>query len=413
MASGTPAGGARVSGTVQGGVELGVEVELAVGAAAPRAPRPIFCSCLLLILILILPGKDILASSASSDSALREIPWLASVQQPPAVPSSDPVVLVPLLRQPDGTMIDTPAAWDRRRHELRTAWLEFLGPLARTRLEQDAGRRAPPWTLLEADQADGIRRLRIRYFVEPDQEIEAYLLLPANTDRPRPGLVVFHSTVNESILQPAGIAGDPEKAFGLQFARLGFVTLSPRNFLWPANRGIDARAQTRRFQERHPESKGMDRMLLDGIAAVDLLASLPEVDPERLGCVGHSLGAKEALYLAAFDERIRATVSSEGGIGIGFSNWHDDWYLGPTIREPGFNREHHELLAFVAPRPLLLIGGDSADGDRSWPFIEAALPVYRLYGPIARIGLFNHRRGHAVPPEALERIESWMLTYLE
>ena len=317
------------------------------------------------------------------------------------------VDLTPVLREADGTRIGTRAGWDRRRLELRAAWFEFLGPLARAHLEQGANRQPPRWTLLDADQIDGIRRWRIRYFVETDQEVEAYLLLPAGTDQTCPGLVVFHSTVNESILQPAGIEGAPEKAFGLQFARLGFVTLSPRNFLWPTNRRIDARGQTRHFQGRHPASKGMDRMLLDGIVAVDLLASLHEVDPDRLGCVGHSLGAKEALYLAAFDERVRVTVSSEGGIGTRFSNWHDDWYLGPTIREPGFNREHHELLALVAPRRFLLLGGDAADGDRSWPFIEAALPAYRLYGAGDELGLFNHGRGHAVPPEALERIESW------
>jgi dienelactone hydrolase len=57
----------------------------------------------------------------------------------------------------------------------------------------------------------------------------------------------------------------------------------------------------------------MAKMLYDAMVAVDILAALPEVDPKRLCSVGHSLGAKEVLYLAAFDERIRATVSSEGG----------------------------------------------------------------------------------------------------
>jgi hypothetical protein len=37
--------------------------------------------------------------------------------------------------------------------------------------------------------------------------------------------------------------------------------------------------------------------------------------PDRVFAIGHSLGAKEVLYLAGFDERIRAAVSSEGGIG--------------------------------------------------------------------------------------------------
>ena len=119
------------------------------------------------------------------------------------------------------------------------------------------------------------------------------------------------------------------------------------------------------------------------------------------------------LYLAAFDDRVRATVSSEGGIGLAFSNWHDAWYLGDSIRQPGFPREHHELLAMIAPRPFLLVGGDSADGDPSWPYITAAAEVYRLHDESPRLGLFNHRQGHSVPPEAHVRMLEWMVTYLQ
>ena len=153
-------------------------------------------------------------------------------------------------------------------------------------------------------------------------------------------------------------------------------------------------------------------MLLDAQVAVDILVAQPEVDPERVGAVGHSLGAKEVLYLAALDERIQVAVSSEGGIGARFSNWDAPWYLGNAIRREDFDHEHHELLALVAPRPFLLLGGDSADGDRSWPFIEAVLPVYRLYGEPPRVGLFNHKKGHSVPPEAEQRIDEWFDTYL-
>jgi pimeloyl-ACP methyl ester carboxylesterase len=153
-------------------------------------------------------------------------------------------------------------------------------------------------------------------------------------------------------------------------------------------------------------------MLWDAPRGVDLLESLEEVDRKRLGAVGHSLGGKEALYLAAFDERIKATVSSEGGVGLRFSNWHDPWYVGDAIKRPDFAREHHELVAMIAPRPFLLLGGDSADGDRSWPFIAAALPVYCLYGEPRRVGLFNHKKGHSVPPEAEKRLYEWLSTYV-
>jgi pimeloyl-ACP methyl ester carboxylesterase len=231
-------------------------------------------------------------------------------------------------------------------------------------------------------------------------------------------VVVFHPTVDKSIREPAGLEGLPERWFALELARRGCVAFCPRNFLWPQTDKLMADAETKRFAERHPDSKGMAKMLLDGRVALDILAGLPEVDAERLGAIGHSLGAKEALYLAALDDRVRAAVSCEGGIGTRFSNWEAPWYLGPGIKEPAFQHEHHELLALVAPRPFLLVGGDSADGARSWPFIAAALPVYGLYGgnaPAAqrpRIGLLNHHAGHAVTPEGAERMIQWLTTYL-
>ena len=76
-------------------------------------------------------------------------------------------------------------------------------------------------------------------------------------------------------------------------------------------------------------------MLYDASRAVDLLVAIEDVDPHRIGAIGHSLGAKEVLYLAAFDERVRAVVSSEGGIGLSYSNWDAPWYLGEAIQRPG------------------------------------------------------------------------------
>lgn len=346
-----------------------------------------------------------LVSRRAQTPAPKDVAWLGRIQTPPATLPPDAPRLSPLLVEA-GQPIRTLTEWQARRRILRQWWLDFLGPMP-------SRQGAPIWKVIEQDTIDGVVRSRIAYDVEPGVGTEAYLLRPeASSNGPRPAAVVLHSTVAHSILQPAGLGPDPEKAFGLSLARRGFVTLSPRNFLWPVNDRIDSKAETARFQAQHPGAKGMARMLRDAQIAVDLLSALPGVNAQRIGCVGHSLGAKEVLYLAALDERVRATVSSEGGIGLRFSNWDAEWYLGPAINAPLFTREQHELLALAAPRPFLLIGGDSADGDRSWPFVEAALPVYRLYGNTARVGLLNHKGGHAVPPEAEQAIAEWMEAYV-
>jgi len=166
------------------------------------------------------------------------------------------------------------------------------------------------------------------------------------------------------------------------------------------------------FRRRNPDNWGMARMILDAQIAVDILVSLKEVDPQRIGCTGHSLGGKQALYLPAFDERVDCSVSSEGGIGIEQSNWEAEWYLGPPSKEAGFPLHHREILAMIAPRPFLLIGGDDSDGDASWLYIAAAMSVYRLYGDPPHLGLFNHKKGHAMPPEAEKSTYEWFDAFL-
>jgi hypothetical protein len=336
----------------------------------------------------------------------QDVPWLAEVQEPPQRLPADAPRLGPLLVDDNGQPVTTLEAWQRRREAIRGWWLEFLGPLGVDRS------KPPALEVLEEDRTDGVVRQLVRYEVEPGLPTKGYLLKPAREAGPSPGVVALHSTVKETIRQPAGVEGQPEKAFGLKMARRGYVVFCPRCFLWSDDPKIRYLEHVERFRARHPGSKGMAKMLFDAQVALDVLAGLPEVDPKRLGAVGHSLGAKEVLYLAALDERVQVSASSEGGIGTRFSNWDAPWYLGEEIRQETFTHEHHELLALVAPRPFLLLGGDSADGARSWPFIEAVLPVYRLYGGTPRVGLFNHGKGHNVPAEAEQRIDQWFDAYL-
>jgi pimeloyl-ACP methyl ester carboxylesterase len=166
------------------------------------------------------------------------------------------------------------------------------------------------------------------------------------------------------------------------------------------------------LRRRHPQVTGMAKMLFDATRAVDMLAAQADVDPRRIGAIGHSLGAKEVLYLAAFDERVRAAVSSEGGIGLTYSNWEAPWYLGDAIRRPEFSLDHGQVLALCTPRAFLLIGGDSADGDRSWPYIAEALPLWKLIGAADAVGLLNHHQGHAFPAVAQVRAYEWLDWFL-
>jgi hypothetical protein len=129
----------------------------------------------------------------------------------------------------------------------------------------------------------------------------------------------------------------------------------------------------------------------DGFRAVDVLEAHPNVDAERIGAIGHSLGGKQVLFVMAFDPRIKAGVSSDGGIGLQFSNWDADWYLSQEVHSRKF--ENNQVLAMIAPRAFLLVGG-KYDDDRAWPFIAGAVPLWGAKRAPENVGWFRHDRGH-------------------
>jgi hypothetical protein len=301
--------------------------------------------------------------------------------------------------------ITTVDGWIKRRIALAKAWSEFLGTIRGTR--QGASLK-----IVKEDRPQGAIRQLVTFEPEPGFPVEGYLLRPAGSGRARPAALVLHSTVEWTIRQPAGLEGPENLHIGLHLARRGFVAFCPRNFLWQYRRADRPETAAEWLHQRHPDVKGMAKMLLDATRALDLLAGQPDVDPRRIGAIGHSLGAKEVLYVAAFDERVRAAVSSEGGIGLSFSNWDAPWYLGESIRRPGFSLDHGQVLAMCAPRAFLLIGGESADGDRSWPYIASALPVWKLTGAPDAVGLFNHRMGHTFPAAAQTHAYEWLDWFL-
>ena len=324
----------------------------------------------------------------------------AEWQPPPPLLSAGTPKLRPLLVDDRDLAITNKEGWFAQRDGLRSRWLDFLGALPTNKSPLKA-------EILQTEQAESFTRQLVKYQIEDGVFTDAYLLKPRGGRPPYPAVVVFHPTIATAAAQVAGVdTSVPEKMQGVHLVQRGYVVLCPRCYIF--GEGADYAAHVQAMQARHPAWKGMTRMLWDGIRAADYLESLPFVDPSRLGCLGHSLGAKEVLYAAAFDERYKVAAFSEGGIGLDFSNWDAVWYLSPAIKQNGFPLEHHQLMALIAPRAFLLLGGDSADGDRSWPFVEAALPVYKLLGKPSELGWLNHRAGHRYPPEARAAAEEFI-----
>jgi len=318
-------------------------------------------------------------------------------------PHKAPPQLSPLLVDAQGKAVTTKRDWLKQREVLKKQWFGILGELP-------ARRPALKTEILNTEHLPDFTRQHVRYQAEDGVFTDGYLLTPKNAKGKLPAVVVFHPTTP---LQAKGVAGldadyPEEKWQGVQLVQRGYVVWCPRNYI--NTEGADWQENAQRVRARHPNWTGMTRMVWDAIRAADFLESLPNVNKKRIGCLGHSLGGKQVLYAMAFDERYQAGVSSEGGIGLRFSNWNDAWYLGKQIDQPNFRRENHEVLALIAPRAFLLLAGNSADDERSRAFIEAVKPVYALLGAAGKVRLFNHGLGHRYPSEARAVAEDFAIS---
>jgi hypothetical protein len=342
---------------------------------------------------------------AIASQQTANVDWPSLVQKPHAkLPIAD-LGLRPLLQSQDGKPIATKEQWEQARVKLRDAWMARLG--------KPPDKAAALDTQTEkVEKLDGYTRTLLSFRTEGVDRIRAYLLVPAGLkkDEKRPAVVVFHPTTKDTLKEPVGLGQKVNMALGVHLTRRGYVALSPECFIMKDG---GPRAQAEALEKRRPGWTGLGKMTFDASRCVDFLEAQPFVDAKRIGCIGHSLGAKEVLYAMAFEPRYQVGVFNEGGIGLRMSNWTDPWYLTTKMKPHIPALEHHQLLALVAPRPFLIIGGDSADGDASWTFIKAVLPVYELLGAGDRIGLYNHRAKHSFPPPARRLAYRWLDHWLK
>ena len=288
-------------------------------------------------------GACLIRLCAQENVRADDVSWLFRVQTPPSdIPREGIGRLVPLLVDRNGKEISTLEGWEQHRKNIREQWLKFLGPMPDPR-------PSVKLEVLKTDQTRRVRKELVRYECEPGMFVEGYLLrrVEAHDGKKSPGIVALHHTTKDTIDEIAGLSGSREMWIGESLAQSGFVVFCPRCFLWQD--AADYQEAVAKHHKRHPKSLGMAKMLYDAMRGVDVLVSLPDVDTDRIGTVGHSLGAKETLYLAAFDERIKSAVASEGGLGFRSTNWDAPWYLGPAIRDDRFRLNHHQLLASSPP----------------------------------------------------------------
>jgi dienelactone hydrolase len=361
----------------------------------------------------------LLLALATQDDAWSKIKPLF---EPPAEFRSERGPFRPVLKFEDGRPVDTPAEWAERRKELLAKWSALLGPWPPL-LEKPVSQ-----VQFQEKTDEGFTRLRVELEVAPGRKSFVYVLVPPGKG-PFPGVVdVFYYPEDG-----AGLKADRRRQndFGYQLVKRGFVALCLGQNPTAPRPNADLYYPTHDAATLQP----LSYLAYVAANARTYLAQRGDVDPSRIGVVGHSYGGKWALFAGALSEAFAAVCISDPGIVFdekrGNVNYWEPWYLGYEAgkpqRERGMINEQrprtgpyktmiekgldlHELHALICPRPFFVSGG-SEDAPSRWPALNHSIAVNRLLGHEKRVGMSN-RPEHKISPEASEQIAHFFVHFL-
>jgi hypothetical protein len=165
-----------------------------------------------------------------------------------------------------------------------------------------------------------------------------------------------------------------------------------------------AKAQLEALGKLLPEGRKPTGVIAVWAAAfgwsLDVLEKDPRIDPSRTAIWGHSRQGKAALLAAAFDTRIEAVIPLQAGKGgatltrayagesvkqitKSYPHWFAPSYAAYADHEADIPLDQHQLIAMVAPRPVMLGNGWKdvwSDPNGSFRAALGADPVYKLMG---------------------------------
>jgi len=346
---------------------------------------------------------------------------LEAADDPPTRKRSEP----PVIRSSWDDLlegIDTRAQWLEHKKVLKQRYLDLL--------RDEHKPEKPPLDLQihETIEVDGkyVRKL-ISYNVEADERAHAYLGIPLGVSKPLPAIVALHGTFAQGMKRAAGLVDNPDKAYLDHLARRGYVVIAPEHFVSGKRIPPEGSYETGRFHETHPEWTAVGKFTYEHSIAIDALQSLEEVDGERIGALGHSLGGHGTFFLAAYDERVKVAACNCGASFFrhnpGVEHWsRDHWYVYFKHIRPGLLKgelppiDFHEIISLIAPRAFLDVSALN-DGN---PQIQRQrvlmnlkiMEVYELEEVPQNFGFYVHGQKHSVEYPSRQLIYAWMDRYL-
>jgi dienelactone hydrolase len=292
---------------------------------------------------------------------------------------------------------------------------------------------------------NGITQIQFTFAADREQRVPGILFKPssAKTMERRPVVISLHGT---------GGTKSNEKPLLLRLAKLGFIGVAIdgryHGERTKAGKGSDeykdAILRAYRTGKEHPF---LYDTVWDLMRLIDYLETRDDVDSRRIGMIGFSKGGMETYLAAAVDPRIAVAVPC---IGVQSFRWaldNNSWQSRiETIQsavnsaaqdsnvatvDAQFIRKFYDrvvpgiygqfdgpaMLPLIAPRPLLVINGDS-DARTPIPGLEECADAARqAYGKANAGEKFvlrvQEKTGHKVTPESLDAAIEWFVKWLK
>jgi hypothetical protein len=159
-------------------------------------------------------------------------------------------------------------------------------------------------------------------------------------------------------------------------------------------------------------------MVYDSLKAVDYLHTRPDIDTDRLGTVGMSMGSSSAQWVAALDPRLKVAVDIccltdwHTLVEVGGLKGHGIYYYVPDLLN---HFTTAQLNALIAPRAHLSLAGnlDPLTPVAGLDKVDAELKqVYAAAGKPEHWKLLRYDVGHQETPEMREQIRQWFVDKL-
>jgi dienelactone hydrolase len=314
------------------------------------------------------------------------------------------------------------ARWKAQREKVKSIVLSSLGEMP--------PRPSPANVkIVSVDKKTGWRIEKFVFHNGVDSQVPGYIAIPEDGKQRHPAILTMH-----------GHSSSKENMFGYQptsqdvaelLVKNGYVVIGIDNYFNGERKGKGPAGELETMQRGSDQEASLFKlnlwlgrtlwgmMLRDELIALDYLATRPEVDPNRIGAQGMSMGSTRAWWLAAIDDRIKAVVGVacftryEDLIAIRALRAHGIYYFVPGILKH-FDTEG--IMGLIAPRPFLALTGDRDAGSppEGMKKLEEILgKVYKLYGkPESFQSVIYPETGHVYNDDEKRRMIEWFNRHL-